>query len=137
MNITWQILLSYNASLEFYHLQGGNYDFTKIQQETHKFRTSLLVLLIESGATGFESYVESTMLFNITLEQGNTPIEYYQKVFLENFSDKKDFRYMIQCAITTESYKTFGTNNTMSLHSSIFQLDVEKANALLPVIKQS
>ncbi len=135
MNITWQVLLSYDANQEFYQPINEVLDFSKIQNETKDFRLALIILLLNEGAKKIVSYTKSSMLFTITLPQGKNPVILFEELFNESFKGKADFHYVIQCAVNPSNYPTNVTNNKLSLHSNNFQLAVEKGEKLLPIIK--
>jgi hypothetical protein len=138
MDVTWQVLLSYDAGDNLYELKNEKYDFSKIQKVTNDFRMSLVVLLLDNGvdADSMKSYVKSTFLFNITLEQGKNPVDYLGEIFEVNFKPG-DFAYMIHATVNQNNYKTFGTNYDLKFHNPQFELLVDEAKKLLLLIKKA
>jgi hypothetical protein len=136
MDVTWQVILSYDADNTYYQPINENLDFGKIQDEVKDFRLALIVLLLDAKAERLVSYTKSAILFEITLDQRENPTGLFDKLFKENFKGKADFHYMIQCTVKQNNYQTFVTNNDLSLHAVNFQLDVDKGKELLPLIKK-
>lgn len=131
MVVDWKVLLSYDAKAEFYNIINEDVDFSKIREEANDFLTSLIMLLLHNGAYELQSTVESTILFKVNLEPGQTPPEYFDDIFNKAFPSKTDFRFMLLSTVNQNDYSTFSTNNEMSLHSANFQLKVEKSRKLL------
>lgn len=137
ITVEWEVMLSYDAKDEFYKLINETLDFDKIQDEAKKFRLSLIILLLDSGAKNMKSYCDSTILFNITLPQEENPTTYFDKIFEANFEKKQDFIYMLHCTVNQNNYPTFSTNNTLSMHAPNFEVEVQRAEKLLPIIKKT
>lgn len=137
MNVEWEVMLSYDAKVEFYQVLIEKYDFDKIKEEAKDFRLSLLALLLDSGASDIESHCKSTIVFKQSFPQGMNPTEYYEGLFSNTFENKNDFSYMMLCTVGQSHYPVYVTNNGLSLHSNSFALDVKEAKALLAKIKKA
>ena len=94
MKITWQYQLSYDAAKDYYELKSEIFNLKVLHEEKPDFRTCLLVLLLLHDADNLKSYVESTISFDITLDETKDPVEYLTRIITRYFAPG-DFGYMI------------------------------------------
>jgi hypothetical protein len=137
MTAEWQVLLSYDAESKHYKPINEKFDFTQIEEEAPKFRVALITLLLSVGAKRLKSHCKSTILFYIDLEAGQNPTIVLSELFSDAFENDKDFIYMLQCTVNETNYLTFTTNNSMSMYTANFDIDVDTAEILLPKVKKS
>lgn len=130
MNVTWRILLTFDADSAFYKFKLKTIDYDKIEDSCKKFRVMFLFLLLKNHALNIESNVGSSVTFEIELQQEVNPIEYFENIFSNNF-DKEDFRYMIIATIENNYGKRFYSNDGNPIHIVNFSSDLRAAKKLI------
>lgn len=127
MNVVWKCQLSYDAAKDYYELKSEIFNLTILHQEQPDFRTCLLVLLLLHDIENLESYVESTISFDITLDEKQDPVEHLRRIITKHFTPG-DFGYMILASKDNPQRLDYLVKEKS--HEVYFQSDLMKATLL-------
>ena len=134
--MTWHILLSYDANTSFYVPIKEGLDFKSIQAvENQRFRVILLILLIDGGARDIESYVASTVAFDLTLDENINPINHIKSILDDSLGDAEPFGYMVQSTVEAKDWPVYDYSPIDSEHIIGFGKDYRQALRLYSMIK--